>query len=73
KDGGRQDNRFQNDRPQGERFERRDDRAPRSFDKPQHAPRTQARAGGNDRFDRAPRGPKLVGGGFKPHAPKRRG
>jgi len=77
---GRQDNRFQNDRPQGERFgdrsgerfERRDDRAPRSFDKPQHAPRAQARAGGNDRFDRAPRGPKLVGGGFKPHAPKRR-
>jgi superfamily II DNA/RNA helicase len=56
-----------------ERFERRDDRAPRSFDKPQHAPRAQARAGGNDRFDRAPRGPKLVGGGFKPHAPKRRG
>lgn len=75
---GRQDNRFQNDRPQGDRpqgdrFERRDDRAPRSFDKPQHAPRAQARAGGNDRFDRAPRGPKLVGGGFKPHAPKRRG
>jgi len=75
---GRQDNRFQGDRPQGdrfggERFERRDDRAPRSFDKPQHAPRAQARAGGNDRFDRAPRGPKLVGGGFKPHAPKRRG
>jgi superfamily II DNA/RNA helicase len=65
----RQDTRFQGDRPQGERFERRDDRAPRSFDnKPQHA-----RAGGNDRFDRAPRGPKLVGGGFKPHAPKRRG
>ena len=30
-------------------------------------------AGGNDRFDRSPRGPKLVGGGFKPHAPKRRG
>ena len=58
----------------GERFERRDDRAPRSFDKPQHAPRAQARAGGNDRFvDRAGRGPKLVGGGFKPHAPKRRG
>jgi len=75
---GRQDNRFQGDRPQserfgGERFERRDDRAARSFDKPQHAPRAQARAGGNDRFDRAPRGPKLVGGGFKPHAPKRRG
>lgn len=62
-----------------QRFERRDDRAPRGgfgggFDKPQHAPRgAQARAGGNDRFDRAPRGPKLVGGGFKPHAPKRRG
>jgi len=58
----------------GERFERRDDRSPRSFDKPQHAPRAQVRAGGNDRFgDRAGRGPKLVGGGFKPHAPKRRG
>jgi len=74
---GRQDNRFQGERAQGERhgdrFERRDDRAPRSFDKPQHAPRAQAHAGGNDRFDRAPRGPKLVGGGFKPHAPKRRG
>jgi superfamily II DNA/RNA helicase len=71
---GRQDNHFQGDhRPQGDRFERRDDRAPRSFDKPQHAPRAQARAGGNDRFDRAPRGPKLVGGSFKPHAPKRRG
>lgn len=58
-----------------QRFERRDDRAPRSFDKPQHAPRGQARAGaGNDRFgDRASRGPKIVGGGFKPHAPKRRG
>ncbi len=70
---GRQDNRFQGERPQGDRFERRDDRAPRSFDKPQHAPRAQAHAGGNDRFDRAPRGPKLVGGGFKPHAPKRRG
>ena len=73
----RQDNRFQGERPQGDRhgdrFERRDDRAPRSFDKPQHAPRAQARAGGSDRFDRAPRGPKLVGGGFKPHAPKRRG
>ena len=64
----------QDDRFQGDRFERRDDRAPRSFDKPQHAPRAQARAGGNDRFnDRAARGPKLVGGGFKPHAPKRRG
>ncbi len=72
---GRQDNRFPGDRPAEQRFERRDDRAPRSFDKPQHAPRAQARAGanGNDRFDRAPRGPKLVGGGFKPHAPKRRG
>ena len=74
---GRQDSRFQGERAQGERhgdrFERRDDRAPRSFDKPQHAPRAQAHAGGNDRFDRAPRGPKLVGGGFKPHAPKRRG
>ncbi|MFM8590209.1 MAG: helicase-related protein, partial [Limnohabitans sp.] len=57
----------------GERFERRDDRAPRSFDKPAHPMRAQARVGGNDRFDRAPRGPKLVGGGFKPHAPKRRG
>ena len=57
----------------GERFERRDDRAPRSFDKPAHPTRAQARVGGNDRFDRAPRGPKLVGGGFKPHAPKRRG
>jgi hypothetical protein len=55
-----------------ERFERRDDRAPRSFDKP-HAPRAQARAGGNDRFDRASRGPKVIGGGFKPHAPKRKG
>jgi len=69
--------RFQGERAQGERhgdrFERRDDRAPRSFDKPQHAPRAQAHAGGNDRFDRAPRRPKLVGGGFKPHAPKRRG
>ncbi|MEN9888217.1 MAG: ATP-dependent helicase RhlE, partial [Pseudomonadota bacterium] len=62
----------------GERFERRDDRAPRgfgNFDKPQHAPRGAARAtAGNDRFgDRASRGPKLVGGGFKPHAPKRKG
>jgi superfamily II DNA/RNA helicase len=66
---GRQDDRFQ-----GDRFERRDDRAPRSFDKPQHAPRGQARAGGNDRFgDRPSRGPKLIGGGFKPHAAKRRG
>jgi len=55
-----------------ERFERRDDRAPRSFDKA-HAPRGQASHAGNDRFDRAPRGPKVVGGGFKPHAPKRRG
>jgi len=54
------------------RFERRDDRAPRSFDKP-HAPRGQASHAGNDRFDRAPRGPKVVGSGFKPHAPKRRG
>ena len=69
---GRQDNRFQGER-HGDRFERRDDRAPRSFDRPQHAPRAQAHAGGNDRFDRSPRGPKLVGGGFKPHAPKRRG
>ncbi len=72
----RQDQRFPADRPQADRFERRDDRAPRgfgSFDKPQHAPRAQARAGGNDRFDRTPRGPKLVGGGFKPHAPKRKG
>ena len=73
--------RFAGERPHhshGEqRFERRDDRAPRSFDKPQHAPRGQgqARAGaGNDRFgDKFNRGPKLVGGGFKPHAPKRRG
>ena len=58
-----------------QRFERRDDRALRSFDKPQHAPRGQARAGAsNDRFgDRTSRGPKMVGGGFKPHAPKRRG
>ncbi len=69
----RQDQRFPADRPQTDRFERRDERAPRQFDKPQHAPRAQARAGGNDRFDRAPRGPKLVGGGFKPHAPKRKG
>ncbi len=69
----RQDQRFPADRPQADRFERRDERAPRQFDKPQHAPRAQARAGGNDRFDRAPRGPKLVGGGFKPHAPKRKG
>ena len=77
----RQD-RFAGERPHhghGEqRFERRDERAPRAvghFDKPQHAPRGQARAGaGNDRFsDRAARGPKQVGGGFKPHAPKRRG
>jgi len=73
----RQD-RFAGERPHhghGEqRFERRDERAPRSFDKPQHAPRGQARTGaGNDRFgDRASRGPKMVGGGFKPHAPKRR-
>ena len=66
--------------PGEQRFERRDDRAPRGgfgggFDKPQHAPRgAQARAGGNDRFgDRPSRGPKVVGGGFKPHAPKRRG
>jgi len=56
------------------RFERRDDRAPRGFEHPHHAPRAQARAGGNERFgERTPRGPKLVGGGFKPHAPKRRG
>jgi superfamily II DNA/RNA helicase len=72
---GRQEHRVQNDRPQGDRFgdrfERRDDRAPRSFDRPQHAPRAQARAGGDDRF--GGRGPKVVGGGFKPHAPKRRG
>jgi len=66
--------------PGEQRFERRDDRAPRGgfgggFDKPQHAPRgVQARAGSNDRFgDRPSRGPKVVGGGFKPHAPKRRG
>ena len=61
---------------QGDRFndQRRDDRAPRSFDKPQHAPRGQGQARGNDRFnDNYNRGPKLVGGGFKPHAPKRRG
>jgi superfamily II DNA/RNA helicase len=87
KDGGRQEPRFearhdprfeqrpsggfQSERPHGERFERRDDRAPRSFDRPQHAPRAQART--NDRFnDRPSRGPKQVGGGFKPHAPKRR-
>jgi len=83
---GRQDDRFQGNRPhgdrpadrQGERFERRDDRAPRSFgsfDKP-FAPRGAAparEARGNDRFgDRPSRGPKVVGGGFKPHAPKRR-
>ena len=84
---GRQDDRFQGDRPHGdrpadrhgERFERRDDRAPRSFgsfDKP-FAPRGAAparEARGNDHFsDRPSRGPKVVGGGFKPHAPKRRG
>jgi superfamily II DNA/RNA helicase len=56
-----------------ERFERRDDRAPRSFDKP-HAPRAQTARAGNEPFgERAGRGPRLVGGGFKPHAPKRRG
>ena len=73
---GQQDDRFQGHRPQGDRFERRDDRAPRSFDKP-FAPRGAAparEARGNDRFgDRPSRGPKVVGGGFKPHAPKRRG
>jgi len=62
---GRPDDRFQ-----GERFERRDDRAPRSFDKT-HAPRGVSGKGGPMGQDRFSRGPKQIGGGFKPHTPKR--
>ena len=58
-------------------FERRDERAPRAFDKAPHGGRANARAGagagerGGDKFSH--RGPKQIGGGFKPHAAKKRG
>jgi len=60
-------------------FERRDDRAPRAFDKAPHGGRANARAGagagagerGGDKFSH--RGPKQIGGGFKPHSAKKRG
>ena len=55
-------------------FERRDERAPRAFDKaPMAAGRGSARAGERSGEKFSHRGPKQIGGGFKPHGAKKRG
>ena len=56
-------------------FERRDERAPRAFDKAAHGGRANANARTGERSGEkfSHRGPKQIGGGFKPHSAKKRG
>jgi len=58
-------------------FERRDERAPRAFDRAPQGGRANAhanaRAGERSGEKFSHRGPKQIGGGFKPHSAKKRG